>query len=186
MAGGKFVENFMDRLAGKVIGSQDIIRANAQAEAMEAERTRQEAEQYRAQLEELRAGEAERRKALDNVNEALAVLSKRIDENDTKIHDVGVQIYRNVQAVVEKGQAEELRQLQEVLDKLEGNTTDFSPLSRKLNRLDESIKELETKLETIHVAVETKNSAAIPLMVITMLLAAASLIFNILVHLGIV
>ncbi len=45
MTGGIFVENFMDKIAGKIIGSQDIIRANAQAEALEAERTKQEAEQ---------------------------------------------------------------------------------------------------------------------------------------------
>ena len=47
--GGRIVENFMDKLAEK-IGTRDIIKANAQAEAMEAERTRQEAEQYRQQL----------------------------------------------------------------------------------------------------------------------------------------
>ena len=52
------VENIMDKLAEK-IGGQDIIKANARAEAMEAERTKQEAEQYRQQLEELRQNERE-------------------------------------------------------------------------------------------------------------------------------
>jgi chromosome segregation ATPase len=176
----------MDKIAGKIIGSQDIIRANAQAEAMEAERTKQEAEQYRAQLEELRAGEKEHKKAIDEANETLAALSKRIDDNETKIHDVGVQVYRNVQAVVEKGQEEEMEQFKALGDLIEGSHVDVSDLVKRLDKIDEAQKELESKLETLQVGVETKNSAVTPLVIITMLIAAAGLAFNILVRLGII
>ena len=170
MLGGKIVENFMDKLAEK-IGAQDIIRANAQAEAMEAERTRQEAEQYKIQLEELKAGETEHKKAIDDMGKTLSDLSKRMDDSETKVHDVGVQVYRNVQAIVEKGQDKDMEE--------------FENLKKKLEKSEEAVKELSNKLESIQVGVETKNSAVTPLLVITMLIAAADLVINILKILGI-
>ena len=120
MLGGKIVENFMDKLAEK-IGAQDIIRANAQAEAMEAERTRQEAEQFKLQLEELRANEKEHRAAIEDARNSIqetgktvAALTERLEQSETQVHDVGVQVYRNVQAVVEKGQEKSLDEFKEV------------------------------------------------------------------------
>jgi chromosome segregation ATPase len=175
MLGGKVVENFMGKLAEK-INAQDIIKANAQAEAAEAERIRQEAEQYRIQLQELKDNEKEHKAAIDETRAAIGdtrdvlqqtrealdetrqLMSKRMDENETRIHDVGVQVYRNVQAVVEKGQAKE----------------------------SEEFKELGQKLESIQVGVETKNNAVVPLVVITMIIALADLVINILRILGIV
>ena len=171
----------MEKLAEK-IGGQDIIKANARAEALEAERTKQEAEQYRQQLEELRQNEREHRASIEDTKasleeakesiqetkdslealsektqESMNSLSDRIAENETKVHDVGVQVYRNVQAILEKGQ--------------EKNTDEF--------------KELNRRGEAIQVAVETKNSAVVPLLVITLLVAGADLIINIMRILGI-
>ena len=163
MLGGKIVENFMDKLAEK-IGAQDIIRANAQAEAMEAERTKQEAEQFKLQLEELRANEKEHRAAIEDARNSIqetgktvAALTERLEQSETQVHDVGVQVYRNVQAVVEKGQEKSL----------------------------DEFKEVKTKLESVHVAVETKNSALLPLLIITLLVAGADLVLNILRILGV-
>lgn len=165
------MENFMDKLAEK-IGTRDIIKANAQAEAMEAERTRQEAEQYKIQLEELKAGETEHKKAIDDMGKTLENLSKRMDDSETKVHDVGVQVYRNVQAIVEKGQDKEFEELES--------------LKKKLEKSEEEFKELSNKLETILVGVDTGNSGVKPLLVITMLIAAADLVINILRILGII
>ena len=164
------MENIMDKLAEK-IGTRDIIKANAQAEAMEAERTRQEAEQYKAQLEQLKASKTEHKKAIDGAVESLNSLSKRMDDSETKVHDVGVQVYRNVQAIVEKGQDKELEE--------------FESLKKKLEKSEEAVKELANKLETIQVGVETGNGGVKPLLVITMLIAAADLVINILRILGI-
>ena len=165
------MENFMDKLAEK-IGTRDIIKANAQAEAMEAERTRQEAEQYKIQLEQLKAGETEHKKAIDVMGKTLEDLTKRMDDSDTKVHDVGVQVYRNVQAIVEKGQDKEFEELES--------------LKKKLEKSEEEFKELSNKLETILVGVDTGNSGVKPLLVITMLIAAADLVINILRILGII
>ena len=147
MLGGNVVDNLMEKLAEK-ISAQDIIKANAQAEAAEAERLKQEAEQFRIQLQELKDSEKEHRE----------FLTKKMEDNETRIHDVGVQVYRNVQAVVEKGQEKE----------------------------SEEFKELNRRLEAIQVGLETKNSAVVPLVVITMLVALADLVINILRILGIV
>ena len=163
MLGGKIVENFMDKLAEK-IGAQDIIRANAQAEAMEAERTKQEAEQFKIQLEELRAGEKEHRAAIEDARNSIqetgktiAALTERLEQNETQVHDVGVQVYRNVQAVVEKGQEKSL----------------------------DEFKEVKHNIEAVQVAVETKNKAVTPLLIITLLVAGADLVLNILRILGV-
>lgn len=168
------VDSFMNKLAEK-ISAQELIRANSQAESKEAERIKLEAAQYKAQLEEIRKSAKDYKAQLDQIQqnsqkysdsissaetslkEASETLTKRMDDSDNKIHDVGVQIYRNVQAIVEKNQ--------------EKNTEEF--------------KEIGRRLESIQVAVETKNSAVLPVLIITLLVAGADLVINILRLLGI-
>ncbi len=221
------MDNVMDRPVEKKIGAQDIIRANAQAEALEAARTKQEAENYKTQLEELRQGEKEHKKAIDDANESLVSLSRRIDENETRIHDVGVQVYRNVQAVVEKGLQQEGEQLRKLSDMIEQESEQIRTLSdrkelegeqlkkfsdmieqdgaqlRNLSDMiegrlpydvdliwrfeknEKAVKELKEQLDGIQVGMETKNSAVTPLLIITMLLAAADLAVTVLIRLGI-
>ncbi len=184
MLGGKIVDNFMDKLAEK-ISAQDIIRANAQAEAAEAERTKQEAEQFKLQLEELRQNEKQHRAAIEDAKASISKtqasieetkssieetkasieetvktisdLNEKLSDNETKVHDVGVQVYRNVQAVVEKGQEKNMDQF----------------------------KEQSRRLEAIQIAIESKNSAVLPVLIITLLVAGADLVINILRILGI-
>ena len=165
------MENFMNKLAEK-FSSQDIIRANSQAEAAENARIKQEAEQYKAQLEEMKRTSEEYRAILEEMRsdagdykaqlqemkEETRQYKEKLEENQTKIHDVGVQVYRNVQAVIEKSQ----------------------------DRNKEEIKDIQNRLETLQVSVETKNSALLPLTIITMLLVIADLVFNILRFLGII
>nr|WP_297767033.1 hypothetical protein [uncultured Butyrivibrio sp.] len=165
------MENFMNKLAEK-FSSQDIIRANSQAEAAENARIKQEAEQYKAQLEEMKRTSEEYRAILEEMRsdagdykaqlqemkEETRQYKDKLEENQAKIHDVGVQVYRNVQAVIEKSQ----------------------------DRNKEEIKDIQNRLETLQVSVETKNSALLPLTIITMLLVIADLVFNILRFLGII
>ncbi len=161
----------MNRLAEK-ISAQDIIRANSQAEAAETQRIKQEAEQYRLQLEEIKHSSQEYKAILEemrndagdyknqlqDMKEDSKAFRAKLEESDTKIHDVGVQVYRNVQAVIEKSQ----------------------------DKNKEEIKDIQNRLETLQVAVETKNNALLPLTIITMLLVIADLVFNILRFLGII
>lgn len=164
------MENIMNKIVEK-ISAQDIIRANSQAEAKEAERIKLEAEQYKLQLKELKDSTEEYRKYLDEMRaevkeykaslegmrEDTKVYSQKLEESQEKVHDVGVQVYRNVQAIVERGQ----------------------------NWNKEEFKDVAKKLESIQVGVETKNSALLPLSVITMLLVIADIVINVLRILGI-
>ena len=95
---------------------------------------------------------------LKEMQEDYKAYKQKLEESDTKIHDVGVQVYRNVQAVIEKSQ----------------------------DKSKEDIKDLQNRLETLQVSVETKNSALLPLTIITMVLVIADLVFNILRFLGII
>lgn len=165
------MENFMNKLAEK-FGTQDIIKANGQAEAAEARRIKQEAEQYKLQLEEMKQASEEYRSILEDMRkdagdyksqlqemtEETRQYKEKLEENENKIHDVGVQVYRNVQAVIEKNQ----------------------------EKSKEDIRDIQNRLETLQVSVETKNSALLPLTIITMLLVIADLVFNILRFLGII
>lgn len=179
------MENFMNKLAEK-LSAQDIIRANSQAEAKEAERIRQEAEQYKAQLEELKRATEEYKVVLEELRSDSAAYKEQIEEmrkdtreymqrleaisaetreskekiaeNDVKIHDVGVQIYRNVQAVVDKHQ----------------------------EKTNEEFKELKTKLETMQVALEAGSGAQLPIIIITFLLVIANLVVMVLRILGLI
>ena len=100
------MENFMDKLAEK-FSPQDIIKANSQAEMAEAQRIKKEAEHYRREIEELRKHAAEYSQQLEQLEELMEAsrdyteefekVINRIHESDSKTHDVGVQIYRNVQ-----------------------------------------------------------------------------------------
>ena len=165
------MDNFMNKLAEK-ISAQDIIRANSQAEAAENERIKQEAEQYKAQLQQLKQNAEEYKKYLDEykalleeMKENTSSYTSKLDENATRIHDVGVQTYRNVQAVVEKSQ-----------DK---NREEIRELGKELG------KKMDEKFETVLFAAEKGNGALLPLTIITMILVIADIVINVLRILGI-
>ena len=177
------MDNFMNKIAEK-IGAQDIIRANSQAEAKEAERIKLEAEHYKAQMEELKQNAEDFKLNAEDFKHTAEEYKTHLDEmiadakaykesleqlradykehqetleaNEIRIHDVGVQVYRNVQAVVEKNQ----------------------------EKTKEEFKEINRRLEGIQVAVETKNNAVLPILIITMIIAGADLVINVLRLLG--
>lgn len=157
MVGGSIVDNFMDKLAEK-ISAQDIIRGNLQAEAAESQRIRQEAEQYKLQLEELKENN---KKQMDKIGDMLQdskALSEKLDENSTKVHDVGVQIYRNVQAEIQKN-AEET--------------------SARIEELGKRIDSLEASLSN------KKSGGVTAVAVLTLIAALAGIAVTILIHFGI-
>ncbi|MBO6242248.1 MAG: hypothetical protein J6O61_15705 [Butyrivibrio sp.] len=128
------MDNIMDKLAEK-ISAQDMIKANTQAEVESA-------------ISE--SVEAVSRKMEESFN-------KKFDENSTKTHDVGVQTYRNIQAV----------------------------LNKQEEKHQEEYKEIQKRFEEVQVAVETKNTALLPLLIVTLLVAGADLVINILKIIGI-
>lgn len=129
------MDNIMDKLT-REMSAQDIIKANTQAEVESA-------------ISE--SVEAVSKKMEENFN-------KKFDENSTKTHDVGVQTYRNIQAI----------------------------LNKQEEKHQEEYKEIQKKFEEVHFAIETKNSALLPLLIVTLLVAGADLVINILRIFGII
>ena len=160
------MENFMDKLEKK-FSAQDIIKANSQAEMAEAQRIKKEAEHYRREIEELRKHAAEYSQQLEQLEELMEAsrdyteefekVINRIHESDSKTHDVGVQIYRNVQAIVDKNR----------------------------EKIEEEIAEINKKMETVLDIVEYKNNAVGPLLIIIVLMVFADLLFNVLKIFGV-
>ncbi|MBE5841911.1 MAG: hypothetical protein E7304_10975 [Butyrivibrio sp.] len=139
------MDNIMDKLAQK-LSAQEMIKANSQAEVESA--ISDATEIFTKKMDE--ATDSFTKKVED-------ALSKKMEESDSKTHDVGVQTYRNVQALINKQQ----------------------------EKTAEEFKELDTKLETLQYAVESKNSGLLPLIIITLLVAGADLVINILRIFGI-
>ncbi|MBE5838690.1 hypothetical protein [Butyrivibrio sp.] len=129
------MDNIMDKLT-REMSAQDMIKANTQAEVESA-------------ISE--SVEAVSKKMEENFN-------KKFDENSTKTHDVGVQTYRNIQAI----------------------------LNKQEEKHQEEYKEIQKKFEEVHFAIETKNSALLPLLIVTLLVAGADLVINILRIFGII
>jgi len=129
------LDNIMDKLT-REMSAQDMIKANTQAEVESA-------------ISE--SVEAVSKKMEENFN-------KKFDENSTKTHDVGVQTYRNIQAI----------------------------LNKQEEKHQEEYKEIQKKFEEVHFAIETKNSALLPLLIVTLLVAGADLVINILRIFGII
>jgi len=125
----------MDKLT-REMSAQDMIKANTQAEVESA-------------ISE--SVEAVSKKMEENFN-------KKFDENSTKTHDVGVQTYRNIQAI----------------------------LNKQEEKHQEEYKEIQKKFEEVHFAIETKNTAILPLLIVTLLVAGADLVINILRIFGII
>jgi len=160
------MENFMDKLAEK-FSPQDIIKANSQAEMAEAQRIKKEAEHYRKEIEELRRDAEDYSRQFEQLEELIESsrdyaeefdkVFNKIDESNTKTHDVGVQIYRNVQAIVDKNR----------------------------EKVEEEMTEINKKMETVLDIVEYKNNAVGPLLIIILLIVVADLLFNVLRIFGI-
>lgn len=145
MLGGNIVDNIMDKLAQK-LSAQEMIKANSQAEVESA--ISDATEIFTKKMDE--ATDSFTKKVEDALN-------KKMEESDSKTHDVGVQTYRNVQALINKQQ----------------------------EKTAEEFKELDSKLETLQYAVESKNSGLLPLIIVTLLVAGADLVINILRIFGI-
>ena len=209
MLGGWIVDNFMDKLAQK-LSAQEMIKANAAAEAAETERLRIQVARYQTEMEEIRKGAADMTDRIrhleeiiqnnagktdtDSCQKIMEQISEIVSVSDTNTHDVGVRVYRNVQACV---QDEQKKQTQE-LEKTWKETTDsaenklvamIQTLSENAKKADlntaEQLKEMQRQLETLQIAIERKNAGLLPAAVFTLLTSAAGLVLIIMRIMGI-
>ena len=199
------MENFMDRNEKK-ISAQEMIRANEAAEAARREQIENQNRQYEEEIAVLRQNAQKLESRLDGIEDALKELGtqsrdvdaspsnvdavigdlkdnleKRLDKSDAATHDVGVRIYRNVQASVIDEQNKQLSEIREDFKKqLDSIRGEFSVLLRRLdttrNQLEEEYKNNNTN----------KNKGIVPLAVIILIVSIADLVINIVRMLGLV
>ncbi|MCR4903614.1 MAG: hypothetical protein K6A23_12200 [Butyrivibrio sp.] len=180
------MDNLMDKFAQK-LSAQEMIRANEAAEAAEQERLKKQAEAYE--------------KELDFIKSSLDKLQKDINDNT---HDVGVRTWRNVEASIKEISAGNLEAIKEVNNEkiLELSKQATSEVCKEYTdnikqiTIEENKKELEIikeefkkvlkRTEELEVEIETKNSAVVPISIITLLMVIANLVVIILNIVGII
>lgn len=162
------MENLMGKIAEK-LSAQEMIKANTAAEAAHREQLEMQNKQYEEELKVLRQNAQILEKNLKDMKDEM---EQRFDKSDEATHDVGVRIYRNVQASVAE---EQQKQLDEIRD----------DLKRQMDSLRKEFTVMTDKINAIKI-VPTKQKGLIPLMIIAILLSGANLVLFILKMLGLV
>ena len=199
------MENFIKRHTDK-ISAQEMIKANNAAEAAHREQIEKQNKQYEEEIDVLKknadklearlgsiegilkdlkepketneAGAGDFDRVIDSIKEDI---EKRMDKTDEATHDIGVRIYRNVQASVideQKKQLEDIREdLHKQTDAIKG---EFSVL---LRRLDTTRNQLEEQYQNSN---KSNGKGVVPLLVLVLIISLGDLVFNILRFLGLV
>ena len=203
------MDNFMDKLAQK-LSAQEMIKANAAAEAAETERLRIQVARYQTEMEEIRKGAADMtdqirhleeliqnnagKTDMDSCQKVVEQITEIIAASDTNTHDVGVRIYRNVQACIQDEQKNQTQELEaawrETTDAAETKLATmiqmFSENEKKADlNIAEQLKEIQRQVETLQIAVERKNGGLLPVAALTLLTSAAGVVLIVLRIMGI-
>ena len=191
------MENLMGNLSGK-ISAQEMIKANTAAEAAHREQMEKQNRQYEEEINVLRQNAKIMEGRLNDIEDVLKALktekaeseisaqeldkaikelrenlSDRLNQSDETTHDVGVRIYRNVQASVADEQKKQLSEIKEDLNKqMEAIRSEFTVLVRQLDSMQRANR--------------AKNRGIMPLTVLILLVSAANLILMILKIIGLV
>ncbi|WP_026526822.1 hypothetical protein [Butyrivibrio sp. VCD2006] len=191
------MENMMGNVAGK-ISAQEMIKANTAAEAAHREQIENQNKQYEEEIAVLRQNAKKLEDRLNNIEDVLADLktgkndaekttkelgtavkelsdnlSDRFNKSDEATHDVGVRIYRNVQASVADEQKKQLDEIKE----------DFK---RQMESIRSEFTVLVRQLDSMQRANRAKNRGLMPLTVIILLATIANLVLIILRIIGLV
>ena len=191
------MENLMEKVTQR-LGAQEIIRANVAAEAAETERLKKQEENYKSEIAELKENASRTEdllmqirtyigknnnenndeivRLIDELDKSLKTmleetndkLSKRLDETDEKNHDVGVRVYRNVQASLID---EQKKQTEEILQAVNNISSD-----KMRSDMKEQFKELTRKVDALYTQVGTKNNGVVPISVISLIVSIATLV----------
>lgn len=169
------MDTFMDKLAQKFT-AQEMIKANAAAEAAELQRTRDQVKKYNdclqemkqvndstketlAQIEKVLAAGAEQFQSVQvNTDSVQSAVTEHIDATGDEltefVHKENVKVYRNVQAVV-------------------------------VDELKKQTEELEEKMENLAAVQRSTRNLAASAMIFS-LIAAAALVAQFLIEFGVI
>ena len=131
---------------------------------------------------------------MDTYQKMMDQVTEMISASDTNTHDVGVRVYRNVQACVQDEQKKQTQELEsawkETTDKTEAKLAAMiQTLSENVKKTGlntaEQLKEMQRQMETLQIAVERKNAGLLPVAILTLLTSAAAVVLIILQIMGI-
>ncbi|MCR5595341.1 MAG: hypothetical protein K6G12_05810 [Lachnospiraceae bacterium] len=199
------MDGFSDRLSQHFSSSQEMINANSQAEATEAEKLKSEVNRLMTTLQELetkmssmgQGGAAE--VDISGISDQLGGLSEKLENH---IHKENVRVYRNVQAslVDELGkQSEQVNEKlgeqlssnnKQILDELTEKTDMLSAMLETLNEQQKSqgqaVSGMASQLNNMEESVKKsiRNRALLPLQIIMFVIVLGELVINIMLTLG--
>ncbi len=163
------MENLMGKLAEK-LSAQEMIKANTAAEAAYRKQIEEQNAQYEKEIELLRQNAQNMEKRLDDLKTDIV---QRVDESDEATHDVGVRIYRNVQASVIDEQKKQMDAIREDLNK-------------QMDSIKEEFNSMLEKMESMQNEAKDKNKGVMPLVVVVLLATIANLALVILRIIGLI
>lgn len=145
MFGGKFMDNFMDKLAQK-FNAQDMIKANTQAEAEETERLKKQVERYEACLEEMRQTSQQNVGVMNRLDELVQSLdnsNRLLDNNVASINQMEApsqNFDEKINLLVESGM--------EKFREMEASKMSTAELEEKIDQLfAESMEQIRTIMD---------------------------------------
>lgn len=192
MFGGKWMDTFMDKLAQKLT-AQEMIKANAAADAAELSRMREQAAEYESLFNrmqgssELSAENAKKvQENVQKVQELVDAAIARIEEMQTETEGTEeirrlLEELKEQQAASKKTQTEQLEQLTEHVHK--ENVKVYRNVQAVV--VDETAKQNETNGKRFSSA-SRRLTAVLILSIMALLTSAAGLVFQILVYLHII
>ena len=191
------MDGFTDTLSQRFASSQEMINANAQAEAEEMQNLQQQVSRYEGVLErinetvdtlEKKIGEiqaadtTEQKDAAEEYTAKLTGVEGKLQEH---IHKENVRVYRNVQASVADELSKQTKALVQNIERLEERLTGIETgLAGLEARIEEQNKSNTSVLETMEKHI-VKGKARLSLQIIIMLLVCADIAFAVLRFLGI-
>ena len=195
------MDGFKDSLSQRFASPQDMINANSQAEATEADKLQSEVRLLVSSIDEMS-------KKLDNVGEISAAnvdisgvtdqLGSVSDKLENHIHKENVRVYRNVQAALNESLTKQSETIGEqlgennqlIFEELKAKTEMLSAMLETLNEQQKSqgqaVSGMASQLNAMEEAVNKKirNRALLPIQLIMLVILLGELAINVLLTLG--
>ena len=195
------MDGFKDRLSQRFASPQEMITANSQAEATEAEKFQSEVRALIASIDEMS-------RKLDKVSEGgggpvdISGVTEQLgnvsDKLETHIHKENVRVYRNVQAALTDSLGKQSEAIdekittnnQQIFDELKNKTDMLSAMLETLNEQQKSqgqaVSGMAAQLNAMEESVNKKirNRALLPIQLIMLIILLGELAINVLLTLG--
>ena len=194
------MDGFKDRLSQRFASPQEMITANSQAEATEAEKFQSEVRALIASIDDMsrkldKVSEGGGPVDISGVTEQLGSVSEKLE---THIHKENVRVYRNVQAALTDSLGKQSEAIdekittnnQQIFNELKNKTDMLSAMLETLNEQQKSqgqaVSGMAAQLNAMEESVNKKirNRALLPIQLIMLIILLGELAINVLLTLG--